>query len=190
LFADGATIDFSAGDIAALDFADASFDLVFVRELFQFLAEPVHAAGELSRVLVPGGYVCVSDMDDQMRITWPPASPALTRLVGAVAEVQSANGGDRQVGRKLTSYLRSAGFAINSLVVLPDATHRVVSAGDFERELIIEQLHAARAGVLEAGVLDAERFDSDLADLEHEAPLEEFQLSARIVVLGQKPTPG
>jgi ubiquinone/menaquinone biosynthesis C-methylase UbiE len=188
LFCDQSKIEFSIGDVDALDFPDESFDLVFVRELFQFLPDPLHAAGELFHVLRPGGYLCISDMDDQLRITWPPSSPALSRLVGAVADVQHRSGGDRQVGRKLTSYLRAAGFEINSLVVLPEAQHRMIDAGDTERALIIEQLRAARPRVLEAGALDADSFDSDLAELEHEAPFEEFHLSARIVVLGQKPT--
>jgi ubiquinone/menaquinone biosynthesis C-methylase UbiE len=187
LFADGARVRFSVGDVAALDFADESFDLVFVRELFQFLADPVQATGELFRVLRPGQYVCISDMDDQLRVTWPPSSPALNRLVGAVADVQWASGGDRHAGRKLTSYLRSAGFEINSLVVLSEAQHRVVDAGDAERALIIEQLHAARSRVLEAGAMQAESFDSDLEALEQEPPFEEFRTSARIVVLGQRP---
>jgi ubiquinone/menaquinone biosynthesis C-methylase UbiE len=77
LFVEGARIGFSVGDICALDLADESFDLVFVRELFQFLPEPAQAVGEVFRIVRPGQYLCVSDMDDQLRITWPPASPAL-----------------------------------------------------------------------------------------------------------------
>jgi ubiquinone/menaquinone biosynthesis C-methylase UbiE len=187
LFAEGARIGFSVGDIGSLDFTDESFDLVFVRELFQFLPDPVHAAGELFRVLRSGEYVCISDMDDQLRITWPPSSPALDRLVSAVAGIQHERGGDRHVGRKLTNYLRAAGFDINSLVVLPEAQHRTVDAADAERALIIEQLHAARARVLETGAMDSDSFDSDLAKLEQEDPFEEFRMSARIVVLGQRP---
>ena len=187
LFAEGARIGFSVGDIGSLDFADESFDLVFVRELFQFLPDPVHAAGELFRVLRSGEYLCISDMDDQLRITWPPASPALDRLVSAVAGIQHERGGDRHVGRKLTNYLRAAGFDINSLVVLPEAQHRTVDAGDAERALIIEQLHAAHARVLETGAMDRDSFDSDLAELEQEDPFEEFRMSARIVVLAQRP---
>jgi ubiquinone/menaquinone biosynthesis C-methylase UbiE len=187
LFADGARIGFTVGDIGSLDFADESFDLVFVRELFQFLPEPVHAAGELFRVLRSGEYLCISDMDDQLRVAWPPSSPALDRLVSAVAGIQHERGGDRHVGRKLTAYLRAAGFDINSLVVLSEAQHRTVDAGDAERALIIEQLHAARARVLETGAMDSDSFDSDLATVKQEDPVEAFRMSARIVVLGQRP---
>ena len=73
------------GDVCGLDSVDASFDLVFIREVLQFLPDPVHALRELFRVLKPGGYVCVSDMDDGLRITWPPPSPALERLVDVVS---------------------------------------------------------------------------------------------------------
>jgi ubiquinone/menaquinone biosynthesis C-methylase UbiE len=189
LFAEGAMIGFSAGDVCALDRADESFDLVFVRELFQFLPDPAKAVGELFRVLRPGAYLCISDVDDQLRVTWPPPSPALDRLVAAVADVQHRRGGDRHVGRKLTSYLRAGGFEISSVLVLPEAQHRVVDAGDAERALIIEQLHVARDRVLEARAMDADGFDADLAALEQEAPIEEFRMSARIIVMGQRPKP-
>jgi ubiquinone/menaquinone biosynthesis C-methylase UbiE len=188
LFDERASIQFSVGDICGLDFVDKSFDLVFVREVFQFVPDPGRAVGELFRVLRPGAFLCVSDMDDQLRITWPPPSPALERLVAAVADVQHKRGGDRHVGRKLTSYLRAGGFDINSLIVLPEAQHRVVDASDSERALIVEQIHAARARVLEAGAVEADRFDADLAALEQEAPVEEFRMSARIIVLAQRPT--
>ncbi len=69
LFVEGARIGFSVGDVCALDLADESFDLVIVRELFQFLSDPAQAVGELFRVLRRGQYVCISDMDDQLRIT-------------------------------------------------------------------------------------------------------------------------
>ncbi len=187
LFAEHASVAFSVGDISELDFDEDSFDLVFVRELFQFLPDPIGAARELLRVLRPGGYACVSDMDDQLRITWPPSSPALSRLVDAVASVQHSRGGDRHAGRKLTGYLRAAGFEINSVVVLPEAHHRFVGAGDGERTLIIEQLKAIRSRVLGAGAMDAQAFDADLAALANEGEFEEFRMSGRILVMGRKP---
>jgi SAM-dependent methyltransferase len=181
-----ADISFSVGDVCALDFADASFDLVFIREVLQFLPDPVQALRELLRVLKPGGYACVSDMDDGLRITWPPPSPPLARLVDVVADLQHEGGGDRHVGRKLTTYLRSVGFGINSIVVLPEAQHRLVDGADNERVLILEQLHAARLRVLAADTGDVDSFDRDLAELESEDPFEEFRLTARLVVLAQR----
>lgn len=183
-----ATLRLAVGDVRALDFPDERFDLVFVRELLQFLSDPVAAVRELYRVLTPGGHLCISDTDDQLRISWPPMAPALERLVAAVAAVQQGRGGDRQAGRKLTTHLRAAGFDIVSVVVLPEAQHRQVTPADQERALIVEQLHAARSQVLEAGAMEAGQFDADLAEVEATAPFEEFRLNARIIVLGRRPS--
>jgi ubiquinone/menaquinone biosynthesis C-methylase UbiE len=186
-FAAGSSLRFEEGDIRALAFADAAFDLVFVRELLQFLPDPLQAVGELFRVLRPGAYLCISDTDDQLRITWPPASEAFERVVGAVARLQHERGGDRHTGRKLTTYVRNAGFEIASVVVLPEAQHRMVDPSDNERALVIEQLHSARGRVVSAGVIEPGLFDADLAALEAEEPFEEFRMNARIIVLARKP---
>lgn len=186
LFSDGATVQFAEGDIRALDFGDDTFDLVFVRELLQFLSDPVQALREVHRVVKPGGYACVSDTDDQLHVTWPEHSPPLARLVGAVSDIQYARGGDRRCGRKLSTYLRDAGFEIASVVVLPEAQHRVVGRLDPERSLVIEQLHFARARIVQTGTMSADAFDADLAALEAEDPHDEFRMNARIIVLAHK----
>ena len=187
LFDGAAAVNFSVADVSALDSDDGTYDLVFIREVLQFLPDPVQALRELLRVLKPGGYACVSDMDDGLRITWPPPSPALERLVDVVAELQHDGGGDRQIGRKLTTYLRTAGFGVNSIVVLPEAQHRLVDRDDNERSLVLEQLHAARLRVIAAGTADLDGYDRDLAELEAEPPFEEFRMNAKLVVLAQRP---
>ena len=140
MIAPGATVEFCEGDVRDLPFAADRFDLAFIRELLQFLTDPVQALDQLYRVVKPGGYACVSDTDDQLHITWPEHTPALARLVGAVSDIQHSRGGDRQCGRKLSTYLRQVGFQIASVVVLPEAQHRIVSRDDRERALVIEQL--------------------------------------------------
>jgi ubiquinone/menaquinone biosynthesis C-methylase UbiE len=186
-FAEGASVRFAEGDILALEMPSNSVDLVFVRELLQFLPEPVKAVREVFRVLRPGGYACVSDTDDQFHITWPAPSSAQARLVGAVASRQHGRGGDRQAGRKLSTYMRQAGLDIASVVVLPEAQHRIVDADDIERSLILDQLVAARESLIGSGSITGEQFDADLAELEAEPPHEEFRMNARIIVMGQKP---
>ncbi len=187
LFTDGATVEFDEGDIRSLAYDDDSFDLAFIRELLQFLTDPVQAVAELHRVVRPGGYACVSDTDDQLHITWPDASAPLARLIGAVSTIQYARGGDRQCGRKLSTYLRHVGFDIASVVVLPEAQHRVVSPHDGERSLVLEQLRFARHRIVETGTMTAEAFDADLATVEAEDRHEEFRMNARIIVLAHKP---
>lgn len=189
LFIEGSTVGFCQGDIRALAFDDEAFDLVFVRELLQFLSDPVQAVREIHRVLRPGGYACVSDTDDQLHLTWPPRSPALERMVGAVSEVQQARGGDRHCGRKLSTYLRQAGFDIASVVILPEAQHHVVHRSDGERALVLQQLHSARERIVRAGAMTAQDFDADLATLEADDGHEEFRMNARIIALAHKTGP-
>jgi len=189
LFADGATVHFRQGDISALPFADGSFDLAFTREVLQFIPDPVRALGEVFRVLRPGGALCVGDTDDQLHVTWPAPSPALERLVAAVGAVQHARGGDRTCGRKLSTYCRQAGFTVASVVVLPEANHRIVDDADAERALVLRQLRAARQRVVDAGAMAADEFDAELAALEAEEVHEEFRMSARVIVLARKPLP-
>jgi ubiquinone/menaquinone biosynthesis C-methylase UbiE len=189
LFVEGSTVGFCQGDIRALGFDDEAFDLVFVRELLQFLPDPVQALGEVHRVLRTGGYACVSDTDDQLHLTWPPRSPALERMVEAVSEVQHARGGDRHCGRKLSTYLRQAGFDIASVVILPEAQHRVVHRSDRERALVLQQLHSARERIVRAGAMTSQAFDTDLATLEADDGREEFRMNARIIVLAHKARP-
>jgi ubiquinone/menaquinone biosynthesis C-methylase UbiE len=186
LFTEGATVCFSEGDIRKLAIDNDCFDLAFVRELLQFLSDPVEAVREIYRVVRPGGYACVSDTDDQLHITWPDHSPPLTRLVRAVSDIQYARGGDRQCGRKLSSYLRHVGFDIASVVVLPEAQHRIVDRLDGERSLVLEQLRSARQRIVQTETLTAEEFDADLEALEAEDPHEEFRMNARIIVLAHK----
>jgi len=188
LFTEGATVRFAEGDIRNLASGDDAFDLVFVRELLQFLTDPVQAVKEVHRVVKPGGYACVSDTDDQLRITWPPSSSPLARLVAAVSDIQYSRGGDRQCGRKLTTYLDEAGFDIASVVVLPEAQHRIVDPSDAERSLVLEQLRFARERIVKTGTMTGEAFDTDLAALEAEDPHGEFRMNARIIVLARKST--
>ncbi|MHB1486371.1 MAG: class I SAM-dependent methyltransferase [Acidimicrobiales bacterium] len=188
-FRAGSKLSFEVGDIRRLGCADQSYDFVFVRELLQFLSDPVQAVSELLRVLRPGGYACISDTDDQLWITWPAPSEAFARLHAAVASVQTMTGGDRHTGRKLSSFMRQAGFDVVSTVVLPEAQHHQVDSAEPERALIVSQLEGARARILAAGVMEAAEMDADLAALASEPVAEQFRMNARIVVTGRRPGP-
>ena len=96
--------------VDALDAPDAAFDFAIARYVFQHLPDPLLAAREAHRVLRPGGKLVVIDVDAML---WGIAQPALAgfgEIFAKAGAAQSANGGDRLVGRKLWRMLRDADF--------------------------------------------------------------------------------
>src|SRR5207247_5182412 len=51
----GVTVDFRQGDVAAMPFADGSFDLVVCQAAFKNFSQPRRALDEMHRVLRVGG---------------------------------------------------------------------------------------------------------------------------------------
>ncbi len=105
-----ANVEFRTADCHALPFADASFDRVFSHALMEHLSDPARAVAEIHRVLKPGGIAGLCSPDWGGFVLAPP-SPALTAAVDAYTALQSKNGGDVRVGRRLGSLLGAAGFA-------------------------------------------------------------------------------
>ncbi len=56
-------VSFQIGDVYALDFANASFDIVHAHQVMQHLARPIAAMAEIRRVLRPGGVFAARDID-------------------------------------------------------------------------------------------------------------------------------
>ncbi|WP_370932668.1 class I SAM-dependent methyltransferase [Amycolatopsis sp. cg13] len=58
----GVPVDFRRGDVAAMPFADGSFDFLVCQAAFKNFADPVDALDEMHRVLRPGGVALVQDL--------------------------------------------------------------------------------------------------------------------------------
>lgn len=104
-----ANVEFRVGDAYALEFADATFDIVHAHQVLQHLARPVAALREFRRVLKPGGVLAVRDVD-YGGVFWSPDSPGLDQWLETYRAVHRWNGGDPDAGRALTSWVRAAGF--------------------------------------------------------------------------------
>ena len=100
---------FQAADCCALPFEDSSFDRVFSHALMEHLADPVRALREFHRVLKSGGVIGLCSPDWGGFILAPP-SAELSRAIDAYRRLQTRNGGDVHVGRKLGTHLRAAGY--------------------------------------------------------------------------------
>ena len=103
------TVDFTVGDVHALGFPDASFDVVHAHQVLQHVADPVGALREVRRVCRPDGYVAVRD-SDYAAFTWYPEIPELTDWLGLYQRLARANGGEPDAGRRLLSWARAAGY--------------------------------------------------------------------------------
>ena len=103
------TVGFAVGDVHALDFPDAGFDVVHAHQVLQHVADPVAALREMRRVTRPGGIVAVRD-SDYAAFTWYPSSPGLDAWLDLYERVARGNGGEPDAGRRLLSWAHAAGF--------------------------------------------------------------------------------
>lgn len=184
----GSTVQFERGDATALHQADASIDGVMVRLLFQHLEHPERSASEIARVLRPGGRVLVFDVDDGMSLTFPPPSPTLQALEAAFSECQHRRGGDREIGRKLSTLLSDAGLVIRLVHPIAQAAHHASEVGDAARQLNSARFRAARSDIVTSGLLSPEDFDELLDAYENEEQAPRFRSETQLAVVAEKPT--
>ena len=73
----GPNVEFSVGDLYALEMDDHTFDVVHAHQVLQHLPDPVRALREMKRVCKPGGLVAARD-GDYGAFRWYPTSPRST----------------------------------------------------------------------------------------------------------------
>ena len=105
-----AQVEVTCGDVMALPFEDASFDVVHAHQVLQHLADPVGALAEMRRVTRPGGIVAVRDAV-YSAMTWFPEPAGMEQWRSVYMATARANGGEPDAGSRLLSWARAAGFA-------------------------------------------------------------------------------
>jgi SAM-dependent methyltransferase len=125
-------------DIYNLPFADNSFDFIYSRFLFEYLQYPVEATKELYRVCKPNGKILLQDLDSQFTF-YPEIS---IELKEALNTLNSETGFDPNIGRKLYSIGRLAGFSF--LTVETEMYHTFFGKiDDFNYDLWVLKLDIA-----------------------------------------------
>ena len=103
------TLSFREGDVYDLDFAEETFDVVYVHQVLQHLSDPVAALAEIHRVLKPSGLLAARDAD-YGGFFWSPDDPVLDRWLDLYHRVTQRNGADAHGGRHLKKWVHDAGF--------------------------------------------------------------------------------
>jgi len=103
-------VEFAPGDVYALDFPTASFDVVHSHQVAQHLSDPVGALREMRRVCKPDGAVACRD-SDYAAFTWYPADSLLDAWLALYREIARTNAGEPDAGRFLWAWAHAAGFS-------------------------------------------------------------------------------
>jgi ubiquinone/menaquinone biosynthesis C-methylase UbiE len=110
---------YEEASVYELPFADGAFDVVFAHQVLQHLKEPLSAIREMLRILRPGGYIAVRDVDWGTAAYFP-RDPWIDRFIEVHLQTWTQNGGDPTIGRKLRSLFNTSGV-----------THLQVSAAEW-----------------------------------------------------------
>jgi len=105
----GPNVEFSVGDLFALDTHGDAFDVVHAHQVLQHLADPVGALRQMKRVCKPGGLVAARD-GDYGAFRWYPDEPAIERWLALYRQIARRNAGEPDAGRFLLAWAHAAGF--------------------------------------------------------------------------------
>lgn len=153
----GGRLCFEIGDMRALPYPSATFDLVFSRFALVHCPDPTAALREMARVTKPGGEVVAYDMVHD-GIWLVPDRPAFAAVVRAVVDLLREQGAEPDQGLYLASGMRRAGLNDVGARVI---AHQALAPDDpypAYRDNWIATLIHLRSGLddrLEEGILDA-----------------------------------
>lgn len=115
---DGRTnVSFQVGDIAALNFADESFDIVHVHQVIQHVPDPIRALKEMRRVCRVGGLIAIREVAEMV---WFPDT--LDEFFVLYKKVARWTGGIPFAGKQLKALAREAGFDSEEIVMQDAST--------------------------------------------------------------------
>ncbi|MHA7776872.1 methyltransferase domain-containing protein [Roseibium sp. M-1] len=128
-------VSFQTGDIHALDFEDASFDLVRAERVLLYISDLGQAVSELVRVLRTGGHVTVFDFDYNAFFIDSNHGTVSRRIENLLA----GDPPNPEIGRQVPELLRQAGLTVRciepfTITPSPDMVARIY-AGAIDRGL-------------------------------------------------------
>jgi ubiquinone/menaquinone biosynthesis C-methylase UbiE len=104
-------LHFETGDVYALPFDDASFDIAFCSAVLGSVGKPVQVVQEMVRVLKPGGVIAIKEFDHGGDIVHP-QTPLLARSIELYQRARTEHGHEPRGGRRIREWLAENGCTI------------------------------------------------------------------------------
>jgi SAM-dependent methyltransferase len=149
------------GDARDTGLPPAGFDLAHARLLLVNVPEPEEVVAEMVRIVRPGGWIALEEVD---WITWmcEPHHPSWTRLLEVNAAIWRGRGMDVNIGRRLPPMLQRAG-----LTDIRCRTHTPVFGHDDEhKHLLLAFSRINRDEIIDTGYMTEAEFDKVTASLQ------------------------
>jgi SAM-dependent methyltransferase len=165
-----ANVEFRRADIFDLPFDAESFDAVFVCFVLEHLSRPVEALAVLRGLLRPGGTITVIE-GDHGSTYFHPDSPAAHAAIQCQVTLQAQAGGNALIGRQLYPLMVQAGYdgvRVSPRMVYVDDSRPDLVDG-FTRKTFTAMIEGVRESALAAGLIEPERFDAGIRDLQRTA---------------------
>ena len=174
---------FVLADASAIPGALGRFDVVYARFLLSHQTDPLAVLRNLRDLCLPGGVVAVEDVDITAMFCDPP-SRAFERSTELYCQAAIGRGADPRLGPRLAGLFRAAGIGD----VAAGAVHPSFREGEGKLMAALT-LRSIRAAVLAGGLIDEDRFDEILDEVEHltDDPATEIGLPRIHQVMGRVP---
>lgn len=109
---------------------DGAFDLAYARWVLCFVKSPENVIAGLSRLVKPGGKVCIHDyFNYEYSIKLAPRKPEFERGVAAIANSWRARGGDPDIVSRLPGLFAEHGFDVTHFDVIQRAARSPAAHG-------------------------------------------------------------
>ena len=156
---DLASVELVLADAADTGIESGSLDLAHERLVLINHPAPQDIVDEMARIVRPGGWVAIEEVDT---FSWicEPAHPGWTELLDALNGAWRAAGQDPFIGRRLPALLRDAGLTDVGF----DADALVWQTGHPYQTLPLKFLHIFRERIVTGGFLDERRLDWLIAE--------------------------
>ncbi|MGH9050165.1 MAG: class I SAM-dependent methyltransferase [Acidimicrobiia bacterium] len=161
-----ANVEFRKADLLALPFPAEHFDHVFVCFVLEHLPRPAEALAALDQVLAPGGTITVIE-GDHGSAYFHADSEAAHAAIECLITLQREGGGNALIGRQVSPLMVDAGFdavRVSPRMVYVDSSRPDLVDG-FTRKTFTAMIEGVREPAIDAGLIEAERFDAGIRDL-------------------------